>query len=770
MEATLLTKRWFERHGRLVLEYWVRLESGAARLVFDNESSIFFVKRDVETMAGVRREVQLQSMDGEWVSAVYFSAHAALLSERKRLIDAGHQPLEADISPSDRYLMERFITGTMMVEGESRQNEGAREWLNPVLRVGGNPHTLTLLSFDIETEGLHGRILSIAGVCGETCRVWVDRPELQSTHFESVEGEAALIRAFERWVIEIDPDVITGWNVIGFDLRVLLQRAKEHGFELKLGRGRGRTRLRETERRSGALADIEGRVVLDGRQTLQASGYYAESYSLENTSQALLGEGKSLKKVTDKAAEILRLYHESPDELAIYNLKDCELVKRIFESQDLLGFVTERQQLTGLAMDRIGGSVAAFDYLYLPRLHRKGRVARTIDSEDEFEASPGGYVMDSRPGLFQNVLVLDFKSLYPSIIRTFKIDPFGLVSSGASTLALTDEEGPMIPGLVPGFRGAVFDPLEHILPALIQDLWNARDEAKRRKDTARSTAIKILMNSFYGVLGTTGCRFFDTRLASSVTLRGHQIILESKAFIERAGFEVVYGDTDSVFVHVGSEYSPAEAHAIGVQLTRDINAFWRQICEERYQITSHLEMEFETLYARFFMPTKRHSDEGSKKRYAGWIVKDGVGHVEVKGMEAVRTDWTRLARNFQMELFRRVFSDELGGLETWILGEIRAVREGRRDNDLVYTKRLRRPASEYTNTPPHVAAAIILGGSPRRISYFMTSAGAQPVSHADAPIDYEHYVEKQLKPSADAILEHVGIAFDRLADRQGWLF
>lgn len=325
-------------------------------------------------------------------------------------------------------------------------------------------------------------------------------------------------------------------------------------------------------------------------------------------------------------------------------------------------------------------------------------------------------------------------------------------------------------GRVPGFRGAVFHPNEHILPALIEDLWNARDDAKRRKDKARSTAIKILMNSFYGVLGTTGCRFFDPRLASSVTLRGHQIILQSKDFIERAGYEVVYGDTDSVFVHVGPKHSTAEAHAIGVQLTHDINAHWRRVCEERYGITSHLEMEYETLYSRFFMPTKRHSDEGSKKRYAGWIVQDGEGRVEVKGMEAVRTDWTRLARSFQLELFRRVFSDEIDGLDTWILGEIRAVRAGLRDQDLVYTKRLRRPPSEYTNTPPHVAAALILGGSPRRVSYFITHAGAQPVGHLSSTIDHEHYIEKQLKPAAEAMLEHVGIEFDRLADRQGWLF
>jgi len=766
VNATLLTKRWYERQGRLYLEYWVRLDEGAGRIIFDHEPAVFFVDREVESTAETRREVSLLSMQGRPVDALYFPTQSALVEERERLSRNIHSPLEADISPSDRFLMERFVTGTMQISGEPQRVDGVWEWTNPMLRKGEDPHALRMLSFDIETEGLDGRVLSIAAICGEESCVWVDRPDVSSGHFVSCDGEAAVIRAFQAWLNKIDPDVITGWNVIGFDLRVLIKRAEILGMKLALGRGRGRTSTRTTGRRGGLFADVEGRVVLDGRPTLQASGYFAESYSLESISRTLLGEGKTLKKVADKAAEIMRLYRDEPDELAIYNLQDCVLVQRIFEKQDLLGFVLERQQLTGLAMDRVGGSVAAFDYLYLPRLHRKGRVGRTIDSDEEFEASPGGYVMDSQPGLFRNVLVLDFKSLYPSIIRTFKVDPCGLV---AAEKARADGAPDFDP--IDGFRGGFFHREEHILPALIEDLWNARDEAKSRKDTARSTAIKVLMNSFYGVLGTTGCRFYDPRLASSITMRGHQIILDSKAFIEKAGYEVVYGDTDSVFVRVGDEHDVAAAKAIGRTLATDINEYWRSRCENEHQISSHLEMEFETHYLRFYMPTKRHSDEGSKKRYAGWVLgKSGEAQVEIKGMEAVRTDWTRLARDFQIELIRRVFCDELDGIEAWVMGEVRAVREGRRDPLLVYTKRLRRSPEEYTNTPPHVAAAIIQGGNPRRISYYMTRAGAQPVGYVDAPIDYEHYIEKQLKPSTEAILEHIGISFERIANKQGWLF
>jgi DNA polymerase-2 len=389
--------------------------------------------------------------------------------------------------------------------------------------------------------------------------------------------------------------------------------------------------------------------------------------------------------------------------------------------------------------------------------------------------------MDSLPGLFRNVLVLDFKSLYPSIIRTFNVDPYALVAAerllGWDSKTMphhlrhelpAPEKVP--PTLVSGFRNAFFHREEAILPGLIEELWTARDEAKQRGDTARSTAIKILMNSFYGVLGTTGCRFFDPRLASSVTMRGHQIIQDSKVFIENAGYKVIYGDTDSVFVQVGDEHDVAGAHAIGRKLIADINTYWRDWCQREHGVESRLEMEFETHYLRFYLPTKRHSDEGSKKRYAGWVLKGDGPEVVVKGMEAARTDWTRLARGFQMELFRRVFADELDGMRQWVKAEVAAVRAGERDDLLVYTKKLRRHPSEYTNTPPHVAAALILGGNPRRISYYITRAGAQPVGHVDSPIDYEHYIERQLQPAVEGILDEVGIAFDKIADLQGWLF
>src|SRR6185369_10980966 len=193
----------------------------------------------------------------------------------------------------------------------------------------------------------------------------------------------------------------------------------------------------------------------------------------------------------------------------------------------------------------------AFDFLYLPRLHRRGFVAPDVGVEVDAVPSPGGHVLESVPGLFRNVLSFDFRSLYPSIIRTFQIDPLGLYQPGDDP--------------VPGEEGATFAREGAILPTLIDTLHAARSKAIADDNAALSRAIKILMNSFYGVLGTPGCRFFDPRLPTSITRRGHAIIERARTFFEAEGLPVLYGDTDSVFVHAKE---PTDGPALARDLTR----------------------------------------------------------------------------------------------------------------------------------------------------------------------------------------------------------
>jgi DNA polymerase-2 len=168
--------------------------------------------------------------------------------------------------------------------------------------------------------------------------------------------------------------------------------------------------------------------------------------------------------------------------------------------------------------------------------------------------------------------------------------------------------------------------------------------------------------------------------------------------------------------------------------------------------TSHLELEFEKVYARFFLPEVRGGATGSKKRYAGLVGEE----LELVGLEAVRRDWSRVARRFQRELLTLVFHDQ--PVADFVRGFVADLRAGRFDGELAYRKAIRKPLAEYTKTtPPHVKAARRQGAAAGRIvTYVMTGAGPEAAGETTAPPDYDHYVTQQLRPIADAVLRFLG--------------
>jgi DNA polymerase-2 len=418
--------------------------------------------------------------------------------------------------------------------------------------------------------------------------------------------------------------------------------------------------------------------------------------------------------------------------------------------------------------DRVAASIASFDFVYLAHLHERKIVAPSVRSDDArvFVAQGGGHVLEPKPGVHPNVWVFDFKSLYPSIIRTFNIDPLGYVENPGSAGAAERENDR---SLIRTDDGAAFRRDPAILPMLLDELFPAREAAKRRGDGVASQAIKILMNSFYGVLGTPACRFHNPALANAITGQGRHVLLWSKAWFERAGYDVLYGDTDSLFV-AGAPNDPTEARGLGrklaERLTRDIGAY----IAERWHVPSRLELEFEKLYLKLFLPSMRHSSGGARKRYAGLVHGNDV--VEFVGMEVVRRDWTALAKQVQRELFQRLFGGE--SVHEYLANIVSRVRRGELDELLVYRKGLRKDLEGYTaTTPPHVAAARkSTEQKGRLIEYVMTTAGPEPVDRLIHPPDREHYVEKQIQPVAEPVLRALGLEFERVIgdDRQLGLF
>ena len=768
LEAYLLTRQWRDTPNGVELSFWASSPAGPVNVIVDSQQAVCFIERSVSMPlpAGVQRQARkLELLHHGPVDALYFPQQKQLQQLRQQ-DDANL--CESDIKPAERFLMERFIRAAFTIYGEPEQRKGYLYVRNPKLKPCEYQPVLTSAAIDIETRGRTRQLYSIAAAMPAAENVVFmigtgSSLERDGYTLQFCQSEAELLNRFFDWIHTHDPDVLTGWAVVNFDLNFIDQKCRSLGIKFRLGRGNETaTVLQPGNPGAPRIARVPGRAVLDGIDQLKAGFWSFDSFSLDNVSHELLGNGKLITPEQDKVATINHLFKEDKPQLADYNMRDCTLVNEIFVKADLMAFAVQRANLTGLALDRMGGSVAAFDNLYLPHLHRKGYVAPDVHPHTDGAGSPGGYVMDSRPGLYRNVLVLDFKSLYPSIIRTFFIDPLGLAVPG---------ENP-----VPGFVDAEFSREEHILPGLIESLWAARDKAKSSKDAPLSQAIKIIMNSFYGVLGTTGCRFYSQQLASSITRRGHEIITQSRDWIQSQGYEVIYGDTDSVFVWLGEDSQASDGQRIGTSLMRGLNELWQKELMQRYQIRSHLEVEYETHYLRFFMPTIRGMPTGSKKRYAGLSVLPGdeTRKLEnttlvVKGLEAARTDWTPLARNFQKELFKRIFNDE--PFEEYVRLTAQQLAAGELDEQLVYRKRIRRGLGDYQrNVPPHIKAARKLASNGNTIRYLITRNGPEPAEALESVIDYQHYLDKQLAPAADGILQFMGTSFQSITDAQMTMF
>ncbi|MEK6848086.1 MAG: DNA polymerase II [Nanoarchaeota archaeon] len=666
---------------------------------------------------------------------------------------------ESDIKPYARFAIDNEILGGIEIGGDYETSERVdRVYRNPEIRAVRFKPKLKVASIDIET-GSSGELYCI-GVYTEEYKknFMVTDKELKDTI--KCKNEADCLEKWKKEMIKLDSDIITGWNVIDFDFVYLKSCFEKNSIKLDIGRDNSEIRLRIEENfLKKSSAAIKGRQVIDGlslvrdpfiKEAPSIKKANFDSYTLEDVSRELLRDEKLIKGKNRHSA-IEMMYKTEPQKVADYNLQDCKLAYNIIEKTDMLNLAVERAMLTGLLLDRLTASIAAFDSLYIREARRAGLVCPTTRYGLKEERITGGYVLAPTTGIYKNVLVLDFKSLYPSIIRTFNIDP-------ASLLEKKEMDCVVAP------NGALFKNKEGILPKIIEKFHEAREEAKKGKRELASYAIKIIMNSFFGVLASPNCRFYNFDMANAITHFGQAIIKLTAEKIEEFGFKVIYSDTDSIFIETGLENEKAEI--LGNEIQEKVNRFYKDYIKENYSRQSFLELQFDKQFISLLFPKMRKTEVAAKKRYAGLVLKDGEKKLEITGLEAIRGDWTEAAKEFQKELLLKVFNEE--DSEEFIKKFIKRIEKGEVDEKLVYAKSIRKALNEYTKiTPPHVKAARQLDKLEGNIiKYYITTAGPEPIQKLKHKIDYKHYIEKQIKPIANQILETAGKSFESIADEK----
>jgi DNA polymerase-2 len=757
IEGFILSGQSFDHDNHLILKLYGQSDAGSFLVTIDQFQNYFFVES--------KHSTSMKNLDGTWVEKILCRSLLELKTKKMEFEAQGLRTFEADIRPLERYLMDHNFYAQVDIEGEATLQNGLITFKNPKISKGLYYPDCKILSFDIET-GKDGRLYSLAysfrSKSFKEDKVFMLGLEASTAEVEFCRTEKHILEFFQVATKRLDPDIFTGWNVIGFDFHFLEKKSKEFKFPLVLGRGTRPLNMYQNARGEWTM-NLEGRVIIDGPWALKTNFFSYESFKLNNVAKEVLGVGKDIDEdeTYDKWEEIERRFREDKLALARYNLKDAQLVLDIFEKTKLLDLLLSRSLISGLLLERVGGSTASFDHFYLPELHTYGYVAPNVADINYTRMSSGGFVLNPKVGVHANVLVMDFKSLYPTLIETFLIDPLSRAERGSNPLQTP--------------AGFSFSRDQHILPSKITELLERRANAKIEKDTNLSQAVKILMNSFYGVMGSSGCRFYQEDLPDAITGTGQWILKTVISFLEELGFQVLYGDTDSIFVQLKT-FEKYESE--GFDLVKKVNFYLFEKLQKDYDVVSKLEIQYDKFFKKLILTSIRGAGEGgAKKRYAGLMLKETSSGIKeemvLTGMEYVRSDWSALARNFQFELIRRVFYGE--DLESFIDQTLKDLEAKKLDHSLVLSKRLTKPIDEYIkNIPPHARAAKILfekkGILKKRPQYVMTVRGAIPIELPHDDIDYEYYIERQLAPIADSILSLFGQSFKKFVGPQLSLF
>ncbi|RQG91969.1 DNA-directed DNA polymerase [Natrarchaeobius chitinivorans] len=606
---------------------------------------------------------------------------------------------EADILFPNRFLIDKDVRSGISVPERRAEDDSLVVPHDEVeaADVDADPRVLT---FDIEVEDRHGfpedgeepivcltshdsyRDEYIMWVCAADQGDGVIPDEISD--YEPIEGEIdhevrsfdeeeAMLEAFIEYVRETDGDVLTGWNFEDFDAPYFLDRLEEldgshHDYDLSIDR---LSRVDEVWRSNWGGPDIKGRVVFDllyGYQRMVFSEL--DSYRLDAVGESELGVGKERY-----AGDIGDLWEDDPHQLLAYNLRDVELCVELDRQQSIIPFWDEVRSFVGCKLEDAPTPGDAVDMYVLHQAY--GEFALPSKGQQEAgEEYEGGAVFEPITGVKENVTVLDLKSLYPMCMTTINASPETRVDperyDGETYEAPTGTHFQKEP--------------DGVNRTMITELLAEREEKKALRNehepgTAeyeqydrQQGAVKVIMNSLYGVSGWEQFRLYDKEAASAITATGREVIEFTETAANELNYQVTYGDTDSVMLELGPDASKDEALEQSFEIEEHINGRYDDFAREDLNAESHrFQIEFEKLYRRFFQA-------GKKKRYAGHITwKEGkdVDDVDIVGFEYQRSDIAPITKEVQHRVIEMIVKEgDVEGAKEYVNGVIEDVLAG----------------------------------------------------------------------------------------------
>jgi DNA polymerase elongation subunit (family B) len=707
----------------------------------------------------VRRVERVTRTDGNAeleLLQVHTSVPPKVPKLRKRVseLEEVEDTREFDIPFYKRYLIDKGLVPAERYRVEGEESGEAVE-LGEIERLESDVPEFDCLAFDLEV--VDGEIVMCSFASAEIEKV-VSTAEIDAGFVETVEDEQELLASFVETVESSEAEVLTGYNTDEYDFRRLREAAQRAGTELRLGPADERVKFDRRGRFSSAR--IKGRMHLDLYPFVAhvlAPGLDSETLDLDSVAEEMLGENKQELEF-ERMREIWRS-GENLQEMAEYALKDSRLALQL--GREIVPQVSELSRITGLIpFDTCRLTYGQLTENFLLReAFERGMVSpnRPFESERRKRrnegAYEGGFVYSPEPGLYDGIAVLDFASLYPTVMVSHNISPETLDVDGCEDEFEIEELGY---GFCQDSKG--------FFPELIQRLVEERNSIKQQMESApeeemvslrsRSQARKILANSFYGYLGYEGARWYSREAAEATTFLGREYIRDAIDTAEEMELEVVYGDTDSVMLQ-------------GENIDQRVEQYLERVNAE---LPEFMELEMEGYFERGFF-TSKESGEGAKKKYA---LLDPDGEMKITGFEFVRRDWSPIAKETQKEVLRLVLEEKPEEAAELVKKTVERMRSGEIDVKKlkIYTTLTKSP-EEYDSTAPHVEAVKKANRRGEEIEpettvdYVVTSGSgsiserAELTKYAES-YDADYYIDSQIVPVAYRVLKVFGYTEDQL--------
>ncbi len=842
MNFQILDADYTYSDGKPVVRLYGRDESGNSVCCSAPGFEPYFYAKAAPGMAGILKEKFKEYIKNiepvlRFEPVGYFKNPASMLKivlydpkgvplirdEVRNMVD---EVYETDILFRNRYMVDKGLGGMGWAKAEPAAEPVNSEVLSSIKITSGKVEPFELLknaplrhlAFDIECLPINGAmpapenspivLMSLAFAPdfeGKKTLVLVGKDAIIGGETESCGSEEAMLRRFFGIIKEYDPDILVGYNSNGFDIPYIVDRIKtlnKKGARIEPIAGRDGRTLYYRKIGNVTRVSVMGRIAVDVLPLLRRE-FSLKQYTLRNAAKELLGA----EKLDIPFLEMESYWNDNGEKLSRfieYARRDSELALSFLLKLRLIDKYVALARVSGTLLRDIldGGQTQMVENLILREYMKHERVlpARPTgemsdERYDEGEELAGAEVLPPKKGLLDNIVILDYKSLYPTIMM-------------AHNLCYTTEVvGERPDDVVVAPTGGVFvsrNVVKGIVPSILEDLLNRRQETRAKMKTANEEekrvldatqlALKILLNSFYGYSGYARARLYSLTLAGAVTSFGRENILRTKKLIEedikeiilkdgrafrmdevkdgkRIGLSVVYGDTDSVFVHLldkGLTFD--EAQLVGDSIAGTVTD----------SLVKPMELVFDSFARRaIFLAKKRYALLIMEKTAQGMKEK-----IKVKGMETVRRDWCELTTKTVEKVLELVLKeakvDDAVLLVKDTINRIRSIDAGK-DRELfdgmVLTRQYTKKVESYKNKQPHITVIEklrkrgIVANVGDRIPFVIIAGKGLFVDRAEdpdyarekmLPLDVDYYINKQILPPVERILSDFGVTGEML--------